>query len=418
MADTESSPGGDREFDLVLFGASSYVGRLTAAYLAGNVPDGFRVALAGRSAEKLEKVRASLTGPAGEWPIILADSSDPDSLAAMAGATRVVVTTVGPYARYGMPLVLACAEAGTDYADLTGEPLFMRRSIDEADGIARASGARIVHSCGFDSIPSDLGVLALHEAATEAGAGDLGETTLVVKAMKGGFSGGTIDSMKVQIDRSKSDPEARRLAADPYVLSPDRAADPDGREERDSMGISRDPETGDFLAPFVMAVVNTRVVRRSNALMDWAYGRGLRYREVMEAGGGPLGAVKAGAVVAGLGGLVAGLSLPPTRLVLDRLLPDPGEGPSEESREKGFFRMEITTTTTSGRRFRCRIGASGDPGYKATAVMLGESGLCLARDVDVTPRVAGVLTPATSMGSALTDRLRASGHTYEVHEIP
>jgi short subunit dehydrogenase-like uncharacterized protein len=418
MPETVPARAGEREYDLILFGASSFVGKLTAAYLAGAAPADLRVALAGRSAGKLEEVRSSLTGPAGEWPIMLADSSDPESLAAMAQATRVVVTTVGPYAKYGMPLVRACAEAGTDYADLTGEPLFMRQSIDEADAIAKQSGARIVHTCGFDSIPSDLGVLALHEAALEAGAGDLGETTLVVKETKGGFSGGTIDSMKVQIDRSKSDPEARSLVADPYALSPDRAADPDGRSERDSMGISRDPETGDFLAPFVMAVVNTRVVRRSNALMDWAYGRGLRYREVMEAGGGPIGAVKAGAVVGGLGGLVAGLSFPPTRLVLDRLLPDPGEGPSEESREKGFFRMEITTTTSSGRRFRCRIGASGDPGYKATAVMLGEAGLCLALDADTTPQRAGVLTPATAMGNVLTNRLRAAGHTYEVNEIP
>jgi short subunit dehydrogenase-like uncharacterized protein len=416
MPEKESSDDG-REFDLILFGASSFVGKLTAAYLAAAAPPDLKVALAGRSAGKLEEVSQSLDGPAREWPTMHADASDPESLAAMARATRVVLTTVGPYARYGMPLVLACAEAGTDYADLTGEPLFMRRSIDEADGIARQSGARIVHTCGFDSIPSDLGVLALHEAAAEADAGDLGETTLVVKAMKGGFSGGTIDSMKVQIDRSKSDPEARRLAADPYALSPDRAADPDGRSEQDSMGISRDPETGDFLAPFVMAVVNTRVVRRSNALMDWAYGRGLRYRELMEAGSGPFGAVKAGAVVGGLGGLVAGLSFPPTRLVLDRLLPDPGEGPSEESREKGFFRMEITTMTSSGRRFRCRISASGDPGYKATAVMLGEAGLCLALDAEATPKVAGVLTPATAMGSVLTDRLRAAGHNYEVEEI-
>jgi short subunit dehydrogenase-like uncharacterized protein len=335
----------------------------------------------------------------------------------MAESTRVVVTTVGPYSKYGMPLVLACAAAGTDYADLTGEPLFMRRSIDEADALAKKSGARIVHSCGFDSIPSDLGVLSLHEAASEAGAGGLGETTLVVKAMKGGFSGGTIDSMKGQIDQSKSDPEARRLAADPYALSPDRESDPDGKDERDSMAIGRDPETGDFLAPFVMAAVNTRVVRRSNALLDRAYGKDLRYREVMKAGGGPLGAVKAGAVVGGLGGLVAGLAFPPTRMVLDRILPDPGEGPSEQSREKGLFRMETTTTTSSGRRFRCRIEASGDPGYKATAVMLGESGLCLALDSDRTPETAGVLTPATAMGEVLTDRLRAAGHTYEVSEL-
>jgi short subunit dehydrogenase-like uncharacterized protein len=418
MPETESSDRGDREFDLILFGASSFVGKLTAAYLAAAAPADLKVALAGRSAGKLEKVRQSLDGPARDWPTMLADASDPESLAAMAKATRVVLTTVGPYAKYGMPLVLACAEAGTDYADLTGEPLFMRQSIDEADGTAKASGARIVHTCGFDSIPSDLGVLALHEAAVAAGAGDLGETTLIVEAMKGGFSGGTIDSMKVQIDRSKSDPEARRLAADPYALSPDRAADPDGSVEGDSMGISRDPETGDFLAPFVMAVVNTRVVRRSNALLGHAYGKGLRYREVMKAGGGPVGVVKAGAVAGGLGGLVAGLSFPPSRMVLDRLLPDPGEGPSEQSRENGFFRMNVTTTTSSGRRFRCRIAASGDPGYKATAVMLGEAGLCLALDHDATPEVAGVLTPATAMGSVLTDRLRAAGHSYEVSELP
>jgi short subunit dehydrogenase-like uncharacterized protein len=417
MPETEPPRDDKREFDLILFGASSFVGKLTAAYLAGAAPAGLKVALAGRSAGKLEKVRGSLPGPAREWPVMLADSSDPESLAAMAQSTRVVLTTVGPYAKYGMPLVLACAEAGTDYADLTGEPLFMRQSIDEADGIAKGSGARVVHTCGFDSIPSDLGVLALHEAAIEAGAGDLGETTLIVEAMKGGFSGGTIDSMKGQIDRSKADPEARRLAADPYALSPDRAADPDGRSERDPMGISRDPETGDFFAPFVMAVVNTRVVRRSNALMDRAYGRNLRYREVVKAGGGPLGAVKAGAVVGGLGGLVTGLAFPPTRFILDRLLPDPGEGPSEESREKGFFKIGITSTTSSGRRFRCRIAASGDPGYKATAVMLGEAGLCLALDADATPQRAGVLTPATAMGGVLTDRLRAAGHTYEVSEI-
>jgi short subunit dehydrogenase-like uncharacterized protein len=407
----------DREFDLVLFGASSFVGRLTAAYLAENVPADFSVALAGRSKEKLEGVRSELPGDAKGWPIMLADSSDDDSVKAMAESAKVVVTTVGPYSKYGMPVVLACARAGTDYADLTGEPLFMRRSIDEADAIAKETGARIVHGCGFDSIPSDLGVLAVHEAAREAGAGDLGETTLVVEAMKGGFSGGTIDSMKGQIDESRSDKAARRLAADPYALSPDRAEDPDGRDERDSIGIGRDPDSGDFLAPFVMAAVNTRVVRRSNALMDRAYGSGFRYREVMKAGGGPLGAVKAGVVAGGVGGLVAGLAFPPTRLVLDRLLPDPGEGPSEESREKGFFRMVVTATTDSGRRFRCRITASGDPGYKATAVMLGEAGICLARDVDRTPEVAGVLTPATAMGGVLMDRLRAAGHTYEVSEL-
>ena len=407
----------DREYDLILFGASSFVGRLTAAYLASAAPADMKVALAGRSSQKLEKTRSELPAPADGWPIILADSSDPDSLAAMAGSTRVVVTTVGPYAKYGLPLVEACAEAGTDYADLTGETLFVRQSIDSAHERAAGTGARIVHSCGFDSIPSDLGVLALYRADQEAGAGELTGTTLTVDAMRGGFSGGTLDSMKVQLDEAKANKDARRLAADPYALSQDREKDPDPGSERDFARVARDPETGAWLAPFVMATYNTRIVRRSNSLLDRAYGRGFRYREVMSTGKSPLGAVKAGAVLGGLGALVGGLSFPPTRKVLDRLLPDPGEGPSEESRERGFFKMTTVAETTSGRRFSCRIKADGDPGYKATAVMLGEAGLCLAGDQSKLPDAAGVLTPATGIGETLIDALRAAGHTYEVREI-
>ncbi|MEV4421577.1 saccharopine dehydrogenase NADP-binding domain-containing protein [Patulibacter sp. NPDC049589] len=414
---SDSAPGRAREHDLVVFGASGFVGRLTAAYLAEHAPAGTRVALAGRSRSKLEAVRATLPAAARDWPIVEADSHDAVALSALARASRVIVTTVGPYARHGLPLVTACAEAGTHYADLTGETLFMRRSIDTADAVARESGARIVHTCGFDSIPSDLGVLALYEAASAAGAGELGETTFVVTGLGGGVSGGTIDSMRGQLDEGKADRDARRLAADPYALSPDRSADPSPREERDPTGVSRDPHTGAWLAPFVMGLVNTRVVRRSNALQGWRYGRGLRYRELMSGGRGPLGAVKAAGIVAMLAGLFGGLSLKPTRKVLDRVLPSPGEGPSEEQREKGFFRIDITTTTASGRRFRCRIAAKGDPGYKATAVMLGQAGLCLAEDQDRLPGAGGVLTPATAMGGVLTDRLRAAGQTYDVTEL-
>jgi short subunit dehydrogenase-like uncharacterized protein len=411
------APSTPREHDLVVFGASGFVGRLTAAYLADNAPAGTKIALAGRSRTKIEAVRAELPAAARDWPILEADSHDPVALGELARSAKVVLTTVGPYAKYGLPLVAACAEAGTHYADLTGETLFMRRSIDASDAVAKASGARIVHTCGFDSIPSDLGVLALHEAVREAGAGELGETTLVVVGIGGGVSGGTIDSMRGQLDEGKADRDARRLSADPYSLAPDRTAEPSPREERDPTGVSRDPHTGAWLAPFVMGIVNTRVVRRSNALQGWAYGRGLRYSELMRGGKGPLGAVKAAGIVAMLGGLMGGLSLKPTRKVLDRLLPAPGDGPSEEQREKGFFRIDITTTTTSGRRFRCRIAAQGDPGYKATAVMLGQAGLCLAEDQDRLPDVAGVLTPATAMGNVLTDRLRAEGHSYDVSEL-
>lgn len=406
-----------RDHDLVVFGASGFVGRLTAAYLAEHAPTGTRIALGGRSREKLEAVRATLPAAAREWPIVVADSLDAAAVADLAASTKVVLTTVGPYARVGLPLVEACADAGTHYADLTGEVLFMRRAIDAADARAQATGARIVHTAGFDSIPSDLGVLALHEAVRGAGAGELGETTLVVRAMAGGMSGGTIDSLRGQLDEVGQDRDAKRIVLDPYALSPDRAAEPDLGKERDPQRVVKDPITGAYLAPFLMSTINTRVVRRSNALQGHAYGRTFRYQEHMSGGTGPLGAVKAGVILGGLGAVVAGLGFGPTRKVLDRVLPDPGEGPSEKAREKGFFRIDVTTTTTTGRRFRCRIVAPGDPGYKATAVMLGEAGLALVGDAAALPEVAGVLTPATALGGVLTDRLRAAGHTYEVTEL-
>jgi len=409
-----STPAHDREHDVVLFGASGFVGRLTAEYLARDAPADVRIALGGRSRDKLERTRAELGERAAAWPLVVADSGDAAALAALAGSTRVVATTVGPYMRFGLPLVAACAAAGTHYADLTGEVLFMRRSIDEHDATARSSGARIVHTCGFDSIPSDLGVLALHRHAREHELGDLQDTTLVVAAMRGGVSGGTIDSLRDQLDIARRDPAARRLMLDPYALSPNRAAEPDLGSERDPMSVVHDPELGGFLAPFVMGTVNTRVVRRSNALQGHAYGRSLRYRELMLGGGLPLGPAKAAAIAAGLGALVAGLSLPPTRMLLDRLLPDPGEGPSEQNRERGFFHIDIHAQTAGGARIVSEIRASGDPGYKATAVMLGESALALAGSAEQLPDHAGVLTPATAMGEALTERLRRAGHTYRV----
>ena len=400
----------EREHEIVVYGATGFVGKLTAKYLAEHGPGDVRIALGGRSKEKLEKVRSEL---GVDWPVIAADSQDAAALKSLAESAKVVATTVGPYARLGLPLVEACAAAGTHYADLTGETLFMRRSIDTAHEPATKSGARIVHTCGFDSIPSDIGVLTLFEKAKADGAGDLGETTYVVKAMNGGASGGTIDSMRGMIDEAKRDKEARKLLLDPYALSPDKAKEPDLGSERDPNTVIRNASLGGFLAPFVMGTVNTRVVRRSNALQDYAYGRRLKYRELMLAGDGPVGAAKATAITGGLGVMFAGMALPPTRMVLDRVLPAPGEGPSEEAREKGFFKIEIHTKTSGGAHLVADVAAQGDPGYKATAVMLGESALSLARDDGSLPDAAGVLTPATAMGAALADRLRAAGHTYE-----
>ena len=404
-----------RTYDLVVYGATGFVGRLLAAYLAGAAPAGLRIALAGRSRSRLEQVRGELPAAARDWPLVEADSTDAGSLTALAASTRVLATTVGPYLRYGLPVVEACARAGTHYADLTGEVLFVRRAIDRTDAVARQTGARIVHACGYDSVPSDLSALLLAERARLDGAGGLRDVQLVATA-RGGLSGGTVDSVRAQIEEMGRDSAARRLVGDPFALSPDRDAEPDTRQPRDAGPPSRTPD-GRWTAPFVMAPFNTRIVRRSSALQGWAYGRGLRYGEAMGCGRGLAGAATATAVTAGLAGFAAAMALPPTRAVLDRVLPEPGTGPDERTRARGWFRMVVDATTESGRRYRATAAGQGDPGYAATAVMLGETALALALDGERLPGRAGSLTPATALGSVLVERLRAAGHTYEVVEV-
>ena len=283
---------GDRELDVVVFGATGFAGRLVAGYLAGHAPAGVRIGLAGRSERRLAEVRARMGAAASAWPLLVADSADPVSLATLARAAQVVVTTVGPYRARGLALVQACAGAGTDYADLTGEVLFIRDSIDRCHDAAASTGARIVHCCGFDSVPSDLGVLLLHHAARADGAGDLLDTTLVVRAMRGGLSGGTLASMIGQLDEVRGSAGRRQLVSDPYALSPDRAAEPGLGGERDLDRARYDGELRMWIGPWMMAGINTRVVRRSNALQGWAYGRRFRYREVT--GSAPAGRARAG----------------------------------------------------------------------------------------------------------------------------
>ena len=408
---------GDRELDVVVFGASGFVGRLVAGYLAEHAPDGARIGLAGRSAERLADIRAGLGAAASAWPLLVADSVDSASLAALARSARVVATTVGPYRHQGLALVEACASAGTDYADLSGEVLFIRESIDRYHHVAAGTGTRIVHCCGFDSIPSDLGVLLLHHAARTDDAGDLEDTTLVVTALKGGVSGGTLASAMGQQDEMRASAERRRVAGDPYALSPDRPAEPDLGDERDLEWVSYDGQLGVWVGPFLMAGLNTRVVRRSNALQGWAYGRRFRYREVTGFGAGPAAPLLGAAVSSALKALQTGLAFPASRALLGPLLPGPGEGPSEKTRRSGFFRIEIHAHTSAGARYLSKIEAHGDPGYAATSVMLSESALCLALDRDRLPAHAGVLTPATAMGTALADRLKSAGHTLTTQPL-
>jgi short subunit dehydrogenase-like uncharacterized protein len=404
----------DREHDLVVLGATGFVGRLLAAYLAKHAPAGVRIALAGRSRDRLESVRGSLPASAHTWPLVLCDATDPAQVADLAASTRVVVTTVGPYARYGVPLVRACAEAGTHYADLTAEVLFVREAIDTAHDSAVRTGARIVTACGFDSIPSDLGVHLLHREAERLGLGGLGDTTLLVTGLSGGFSGGTIDTMRSQMEALEADPSQKRVVFDPFALSTQRAAEPDRSGQRDTMYVFRDALTGRWTAPWVMATYNSRIVRRSDSLLDHAYGPAFRYREAVGFGRGTQGRLQAYALAAGLGTAFAAMSNRYTRAVADRFLPSPGEGPGEKAQEGGHFRVELRTTTERGRRLLAVVAAKGDPGYAATAVMLGESALCLTLDDDRLPPGGGVLTPAVAMGDTLVERLRIAGMTLTV----
>lgn len=414
------------ELDIIVYGASGFVGKLLAEYLVKNAPAGIKIGLGGRSLEKLAEVRATLGAAAAELPLVIADADDPTALKVLAMRTRVVATTVGPYAKYGHALAHACAAAGTDYVDLTGEVLFHRDSIDANHDLAVSTGARIVHSCGFDSIPSDLGVHVLHKLVRADDAGEMTDTTLVVTSLRGGISGGTIDSVRNQIDVSKDDARLRKLAASPYSLSPDREREPDlGRQSDVTVvdGRKISPSLKGWKAPFFMASYNTRVVRRSNALRDWAYGKKFKYSEVMSVGSSVISPVVAGGVALGLGALIAGLALPPTRFLLDKVLPAPGEGPSEDAQKKGHFTLDVFTVTTTGARYRSRVRAQGDPGYSATAVMLGESALSLAVDSaelpagTSLPKAAGVLTPSTALGDVLVERLRSAGFEISAKKL-
>jgi short subunit dehydrogenase-like uncharacterized protein len=412
-----------REYDIVLYGATGFVGKLTAEYLA-RAGGGARIALAGRSAERLLAVREALGESARSWPVVVADASLPSTLNAMAAQTQVVITTVGPYTRHGLPLVAACAAAGTDYADLTGEAMFVRNSIDLHHKQAVDTGARIVHACGFDSIPSDLSVYALYRRARDDDAGELGNTDYVLRRFSGGFSGGTVASIMEVLQTASSDPDARRQLADPYTLSGDRGAEPELGPQPDlrrRRGRDIAPElAGLWTVGFMMAPYNTRIVRRSNALLDWAYGRRFRYAEHMSLGSSMLASAgsamgtAAGATLLGLGSRY--FRLLPRRLV-ERVTPKPGTGPSAAARERGSYRVEIYTTTTTGSRYRATVAQQGDPGYKATAVLLGESGLALALDRDKLSDLRGVLTPASAMGDALLARFPAAGVSLEIARL-
>jgi short subunit dehydrogenase-like uncharacterized protein len=403
-------------YDVVAFGATSFVGKILCRYMLEEYgTDGeLKWALAGRSKTRLEEVRKSLGTKAKTLPLVVADAADEASLRRLCTSTRVVVSTVGPYALYGEPLVKACAESGTDYCDLSGEVQWIRRMAQRYEPTARESGARIVHSCGFDSIPSDLGVYFLQREAMSRLGAPCTRVKMRVKAMRGGLSGGTVASLMNVVKEAAADPVLRKELADPYSLCPAGSAPKVRQPEVRSAQF--DADFGAWVAPFVMSAINTRIVQRTNALSRQAYGADFTYDEAMVMGRGLKGRLAAGAMAAGLGGFMLAGAVSPLRAALERfVLPRPGEGPSPEAQRRGFFDIRFVGTTADGRRLRTKVTGDRDPGYGSTAKMLGQAAACLALDVDKAATAGGFWTPATIFGDRLIDRLTArSGLTFEV----
>lgn len=394
----------DRQFEIVLYGASGFTGKLVAEYLASEHRD-LRWAIAGRNTQKLEKLRRELNLP--ELPILIADSAEPDSLSAVARQTRTLISTVGPYAQFGTPVLKACATEGTHYCDLTGEAQWMAEVYEQVDPIAKDSGARLVHCCGFDSIPSDLSVFFLQQEFKARFGTCATHVTGRMGRAAGGVSGGTVASLMYVAEQASKDPVIKERVMDPYALYPTGLEKgPDGP---DQVGIAWDDNFESWTGPFVMAAINTKVVRRSHALAGLPYGADFRYDESQ------LCASRAKALLsaAGLGAVMAGTFFSPTRALLKKVLPNPGEGPNETTRNNGFF--EFWAHGTDGEnQLRVKVAGQRDPGYGATSRMLAQAGLCLARDeLSVN---GGIWTTASAMGDALLARLPSVDVHFSVVE--
>ncbi len=398
---------GDRSFDVILYGASGFTGQLVAEYLAGHAGT-VRWAIAGRSQPKLEELRSALGQPT--LPILIADSDDANALTAMVQQARVVITTVGPYARHGSLLLETCAREGTHYCDLTGEAQWMAEVFERIDPIAKSSGARLVHCCGFDSIPSDLSVYVVQEAFkarfgyyAPAVSGRMGPYS-------GGVSGGTVASMMLVTEQISKDPIIRERLMNPYSLYPPGMAA--GQDKSDQMGAAWDAAFDSWTGPFVMAGINTKVVRRSNALAGLPYGADFRYDESQLA----KGRFSALSTAVATGGFMASAFFSPTRAILKKFLPDPGEGPDAATRENGHF--EFWARAVGGDEGQdslfVKVTGKRDPGYGATSRMLAQAGLCLAQDELQVG--GGIWTPASALGDALVKRLAEVDVRFEVME--
>ena len=404
----ESIKNTERKYGIVLYGATSFVGQLVAAYLQKFLAEDdssneVSWAIAGRNQQKLEQVKKQVGN--SELPLIIADSEDADSLNEMAAQAQVIISTVGPYLKYGEPLIKACAENGTDYIDLTGEALFIKDMLDKYQQTAKDSGARIVNSCGFDSLPSDLGVLFTQNCAQKAHGEYCDTINMRVKAAKGGLSGGTVSSMATIFEEIAKDKSLRKQLANPYILNDD-AKRPNVRQENVSLP-QWDADNERWVAPFIMASINTRIVHRSNQLRDYQYGRDFKYDEAIWLPAGLKGRLMSYGMTAGIAGFAASMMFKPSRdLLNEHVLPKPGDGPSKSEQENGYFDIRFFGYTNKNHQVLTKVTGDKDPGYGSTCQMLAQSALCLLQDISKEQVAGGFWTPAAAMGETLIERLQ------------
>ena len=397
------------EFDIVIWGASGFVGRRVVHHMAARYGSGgdLRWAIGGRNQAKLESVRSELGSAGTDIPILIGDSHDVASLEALVTRTKVVCSTVGPYAKFGSELVKACVSNGTHYCDMTGEAHWIRKMIDAHQAEAEKTGARIVHACGFDSIPSDLGVFFLQHKAKERYGIPCSHIKMRVKSIRGGFSGGTLATIMNWIQEGARDPSIKRVMREPYSLDPEgQRHGPDRPEKMLAFKVKYDEDFKAWTMPWFMSPINTKIVRRSNALLGYPYGEDFCYEEAILVGSGPVGWVIATIGALGVGLCMLALGLPPTRWLLKKfVLPKPGQGPSQRVRENGFFDLILVGKLGEGNVMRARIKGVGDPGTESTSKLLVESAVCLAQDSEKIAVGGGFWTPASAMGELLLLRL-------------
>ncbi len=393
----------NRPFDVIIWGATGFTGQLVVEFLRDQygVEGDLHWAIAGRNEAKLESIRQKLALP--DLPIIIADSHDKSSLVHLVKQTRVVCSTVGPYALYGTLLVEACVENGTDYCDLTGEVQWMRKVIDNYHSKAKSNQVKIVHCCGFDAIPSDLGVFFLQSIAKKRTGQYCQHIKMRLKGASGGFSGGTFMSLLNVLIEVGKDPSIYDIVWQPYSLNPPEHRS--GPDQRDILKATFDQDLGKWTSPFIMAMINTKIVRRSHALNGFPYGKDFQYDEATLHGSNLKSRIVAN-IFAFFVRLISRLRpIAFFQKLTRRFFPKPGEGPSKAVRDAGFFYLLFFGKLPNGQHLTAKVKGDKDPGYGSTSKMLAESAVCLALDKEKTPELYGVLTPSTAMGDSLLQRL-------------